>query len=87
MAMDNMAYFKPRKLNLTDSLQFVSNLVVIEIATGAHVREDPVALTLADVEGLAVARIDEPVDVGLQLLCYLACERGDVVGHAHIMLR
>ena len=58
MTMDDMANFKTRKMNLTDFLQFVSGLVVIEVATFAHVREDAVASALADVECFPTSRIE-----------------------------
>src|ERR1039458_3814386 len=82
--MDDVRNLQTSKVNLTDTPELVARVFVNLLA---DVREDSVVLTLADVEGLAVARINQPVDVRLELLCHFGRERGQVVGHAPIVLR
>jgi hypothetical protein len=65
--MDHMRNLESREPDLADAPQLVVELVALEgLLLGADVREEPIASALTDVERLAVSRIDEPIDVGLQ---------------------
>lgn len=75
MTMNDMGNLKATQVNVADASEFVARAIrVLLVNLFVYVREDPVALALPDLERLAVARIDEPVHVGLELLRYLGTE-------------
>jgi hypothetical protein len=65
--------------------QLVVGIVLFNLLP--DVREDAIALPFADVEGLPIARVDEPVDIGLELLLHTERERMDFFGHLASSLR
>ena len=72
------------EVNLVDSLDLVAQLVAVQgMDRRLDVSKYPVALALAYVERFAVARVDQPVDVGLELRRYVGREG---VGRRHIVL-
>ncbi len=75
VAMNDVGNFKPGETDLPDSLEFVVDLVILKALFAADVREDAIALPFFHVERFAVPRVDEPVDVRLELLRHLRRER------------
>ena len=67
------------RMRLSLSLKLVAVVALLIV----DVREDPVPSALADVERLAVARVDEPVDVGLEL-CHHIWREGFSASHRAI---
>jgi hypothetical protein len=67
VSVDDVGDLETGETYFADALELVVLLVAVLTQLIADVREDPVALALADVEGLAVAWVDEAVDVGLEL--------------------
>jgi hypothetical protein len=74
MSMDDVEDLEARELDLPDAPHLVVDVVPVELTLEPDVSEDAVALPLANVEGLAVARVDEPIDVSLQTGCDLGRE-------------
>jgi hypothetical protein len=68
VSVDDVGDLEARATDLSNTPELVVELVTVELVLlGLDVREDAVAAALADVESLAVAGVDKPVDVGLQL--------------------
>jgi hypothetical protein len=66
-----MSDLETGKANLPYALEFVVEVIAFEAFLGADVRKDAIAPALPDIEGLPVSRVDEPVDVPLQLGSYV----------------
>lgn len=81
MSVNDVSDLESCHVDLPNSLQLGVELIPTEDLLLTDVGEDPVPLALADVERLAVARIDQPVDVVLQLVLYFR-RKGFSVRHA-----
>jgi hypothetical protein len=67
MPVDDVGDLEAGKADFADALELVTEVVAPLAQLIVDVRKDAVALALADVERLAVARVNEPVNVGLEL--------------------
>ena len=67
MPVDDVGNLEAGNADFADALELVTEVVALLAQLIVDVRKDAVALALADVERLAVARVNEPVDVGLEL--------------------
>ena len=68
VAMNDVGNLKPGETDLPDALELVVDIVVLKTFLAADAREDAIALPFSHVECLAVAGVDEPVDIRLELL-------------------
>jgi len=67
MPVDDVGDLEAGDADFADALELVTEVVAVLAQLIVDVRKDAVALALADVERLAVARVNEPVNVGLEL--------------------
>jgi hypothetical protein len=81
VAMNDMRNLETGEVNVADMPELIARIVSIELFV--NVREDPIALALADTEGLSIARIDESVDV--EFHSDFRPERGHLTGHVPIV--
>ena len=65
--MNNMGYLKSIEADLTDTFQLVSQGVLISAKFGLRVIKNPIACALPNIKSLAIPRINEAVNVKLQL--------------------
>ena len=63
VAMNDVRDFESRNPDLTEAFDLAVEFVPFQVALGTGVRKDAVTLSLADIEGLPVSGIDEPVNV------------------------
>jgi hypothetical protein len=63
--MDDMSHVEASYPDFPNPLKFLTYLIAIYV--GPAVRKNAIALAFADVEGLAVSRIYQAIDVGLKL--------------------
>jgi hypothetical protein len=77
MTVNDVGDIEASRANLVNAFQFLARVVTVDF--GANVGEDAVALPFANVERLAVSRVDEAIDVGLQLLDDLGWKRLSVI--------
>jgi hypothetical protein len=59
------------KAYFPDALYLVVELVAFQLLLQANMRKHAIALSLPDIEGLPVSRVNESVNVGLEPECYL----------------
>jgi hypothetical protein len=83
VTMDHVGDLESGQSDVANAFELQVRIVVTNLL--ANVREHPVALALADVERLAVPRIDQPVHVGLELLRNFRWERRERAGHRTIL--
>jgi hypothetical protein len=55
--MNDMGDFESGQAYLPDAPNLVVEIITFEILLGADVREDAIALTLPDIEGLTIPRV------------------------------
>jgi hypothetical protein len=85
MTVDNVSDFEARQSDVADAPDLVVELIPFESLLGVDVSKDAVSLALADVEGLAVAGVDQPVDVPANLR--RTSDGKDSIGTSAIMPR
>jgi hypothetical protein len=85
VAMNDMRNLETGEVNVADMPELIARIVSIELFV--NVRDDPIALALADTEGLSIARIDESVDVRLEFHCDFRPEGGHLTGYVPIVHR
>jgi hypothetical protein len=73
--MNDMTDLEARKAYFPDALYLVGQIVALQVLLGADVREHAIAPALPDIEGLPVSRVNESVNVGLELACYVCRKR------------
>jgi hypothetical protein len=73
--MNHVCDFEAGKAYLTDTPELVIEVIPFKTLFFVDVGEDTIALALPDIEGLTVTRVDEPIDIGLELIGYLCRER------------
>ena len=65
--MNDMSDLEAVEANVPDAPELVTEIVAFQALLVVDVGEDTIPLALPDVEGLAVPRVNEPVDVSLEL--------------------
>jgi len=67
MTVNDMAYLEPTKADVPYALQLVRKIIFFNGEFIINVMEDPVVLALSNIKGFAIPRINEAVNVKLQL--------------------
>jgi hypothetical protein len=67
VAVDHVRHLEAGQADLVDALELVVIVIPLDALLGMNMSEHAIATALADVEGLAVSGVDQPVDVRLQL--------------------
>src|ERR1039457_758228 len=70
MPMNNMPDLKSKVTDFMDSPDFMSQVIGIFAKCAFHMVKDSVVLAFAYIEGLAVAWIDKPINVILEMVGY-----------------
>jgi hypothetical protein len=73
--MNHMSDLKSGKAYLPNALDLVVQIIPFEVLLGTDVREDAIALAFPNIERLTVSRVDESVEVRLQLASYVRRKR------------
>ncbi len=82
-----MSDLEARKLYLPDALDLVVELIPFKSACGMDVRKNAIALPFADIERLAIPRVDQSVDVPPQLAAHVGRKGLDLPMAAHALLQ
>jgi hypothetical protein len=68
VSVDDVGNFKPCDTDMPNARHLIVEVVPFNVLLTTNVREDAVALPLANVERIAIARVDEAVNIGLKFL-------------------
>jgi hypothetical protein len=67
MTVNDMAYFESTEADVPYALKLVRQIILVCGEFIINVTEDPIVLALSNIKGFAIPRINEAVDVKLQL--------------------
>ena len=81
MPMNYVPHFESRNSNLPNSLNAIIYVVSAKLTLCLNMSKYSIARSLADIEGFAITRIDESIDVVPELFDNLGCKaKGVLVG-------
>jgi hypothetical protein len=67
MAMDDMSDLEASQANFSNAFELIIDLIAFQVGFGTYVRKDPISPAFSNIERFTVSRINESVNVRLQL--------------------